>query len=119
VKDFYGPYKEYRQLQLDSERAQKELKQSQKKEQQLKATEKKALKTKLSYKEQKEYETLEKEIEELEQQKTALEEELNSGITDFEILQKLSEQIKGAINSIDEKTLRWMDLEELKEKLSS
>jgi ATP-binding cassette subfamily F protein uup len=119
VKDFYGPYKEYRQLQLDSERAQKELKQSQKKEQQLKATEKKAVKTKLSYKEQKEYETLEKEIEELEQQKTALEEELNSGITDFEILQKLSEQIKETINSIDEKTLRWMDLEELKEKLSS
>ncbi len=118
IKDFYAPYKEYRQMKLEEEKRQRELKQQLKKEQPAGSSGKKPAKKKLSYKEQKEYEQLERDIEVLEQQKTTLENEINSGITDFEQLQKLSEQIKTLMETIDEKTLRWMELEELKEKLS-
>jgi ATP-binding cassette subfamily F protein uup len=105
-------------MKLEEEKRQRELKQQLKKEQPAGSSGKKPVKKKLSYKEQKEYEQLERDIEVLEQQKTTLENEINSGITDFEQLQKLSEQIKTLMETIDEKTLRWMELEELKEKLS-
>ena len=118
IKDFYGPYKEYRRRMLEEEKELKELKQNQKREESAKATEKKRVKTKLTYKEQKEFEQLEKEIEMLEQQKAELETELNSGAGDFEVLQKLSEEIKTVLEAIDEKTLRWMELEELRDQLS-
>ncbi len=118
VKDFYGPYKAYRQQLLEEEKVRKELKQAEKREQSAGVPEKKPVKTKLSYKEQKEFEQLEKEIEILEQQKTGLENELNSGISDFEKLQKLSKEIKIIIESIDEKTMRWMELEELHDRFS-
>jgi len=118
IKDFYGPYKEYRRRMLEEEKELKELKQNQKREESAKATEKKRVKTKLTYKEQKEFEQLEKEIEMLEQQKAELETELNSGAGDFEVLQKLSEEIKTVLEAIYEKTLRWMELEELREQLS-
>lgn len=118
IKDFYGPYKEYRQRMLEEEKELKELKQNLKREESAKATEKKKVKTKLTYKEQKEFEQLEKEIEMLEQQKVELETELNSGISDFELLQKLSEEIKTVLEAIDEKTLRWMELEELRDQFS-
>jgi ATP-binding cassette subfamily F protein uup len=118
IKDFYGPYKEYRRRMLEEEKELKELKQNQKREESAKTTEKKRVKTKLTYKEQKEFEQLEKEIEMLEQQKAELETELNSGAGDFEVLQKLSEEIKTVLEAIYEKTLRWMELEELREQLS-
>ncbi len=118
IKDFYGSYKNYRQMMLDKEKEQRELKQQQKKEQSADIPAKKSVKKKLSYKEQKEYEQLEKEIDALEKKKAALEVEINSGITDFEHLQELSEQIKKIMEIIDEKTMRWMELEELKEKFS-
>ncbi len=118
IKDFYGPYKEYRQRMLEEEKELKELKQNQKREELAKAIEKKKVKTKLTYKEQKEFEQLEKEIEMLEQQKAELETELNSGISDFELLQKLSEEIKTVLEAIDDKTLRWMELEELRDQFS-
>ena len=118
VKDFYGPYKAYRQRILEEEKERKELKQAEKRAQSDETFTKKQVKTKLSYKEQKEFEQLEKEIEMLEQQKVELETELNSGISDFEKLQKLSEEIKAIIDSIEEKTMRWMELEELRDQLS-
>jgi len=118
VKDFYGPYKAYRQRILEEEKEQKELKQAEKRARATETSTKKKVKTKLSYKEQKEFEQLEKEIEMLEQQKVELEAKLNSGISDFESLQKLSEEIKAIIESIDEKTMRWMELEELRDQLS-
>ncbi len=117
VKDFYGPYKAYRQQLLEAEKVQKEQHQAEKKEQLSKTAEKKPVKKKLSYKEQKEYEQLEQDIDALEKEKAALEARLNTGITDFEILQEISGKIKAIMNQLDEKTLRWMELEELKERL--
>jgi ATP-binding cassette subfamily F protein uup len=112
IKAFYAPYKEYRQkLSLKEKTEEKEKKVTKNK------IDKKQVKKKLSYKEQKEYETLETELAELEEKKKKLEEELNSGITDYEKLQAISEEINTLIEKIELKTLRWMELEELKEQL--
>ena len=117
VKDFYGPYKAYRQQLLEAEKEQKEQRQAEKKEQLSKTAEKKPVKKKLSYKEQKEHEQLEQDIDMLEKEKATLEARLNTGITDFEILQEISGKIKSIMQQLDEKTLRWMELEEMKEQL--
>ena len=37
---------------------------------------------------------------------------MNSGMTDYEELNKLSSRIAKLIDLIDEKTLRWMELDE-------
>ena len=111
IKDYYGLYNEYAEKKF---REAKELGEE-KKQQKTKITAKqKSGKKKLSYKEQKEYELLEKEIEELEIERVKIENQLNSGITDFEELKKLSEQIKEIIDEVDNKTMRWMELDELK-----
>ncbi len=113
IKDFYGLYSEYKKRKAE-QKSEKEKPVEKKSHQQ-----KRTVKKKLSYKEQKEYEQLEQEIENLENEKAGLEKKINSGITDYEELQKLSEKIKNIIDLIDEKTLRWMELDELKERLSS
>lgn len=68
---------------------------------------------KLSFKEKRELESLEPEIEELEQEKTALEIELSSGTLSLDDLTTKSKRIATLINLIDEKTLRWMELNEV------
>ena len=70
------------------------------------------VKTKLSFNEKREYEALEKEIEELEKEKEEVENVLNSGIDDYEKLNKLSARIGELIEMIDAKTMRWMELDE-------
>lgn len=73
-------------------------------------------KSKLSFKEQKEYETLESEIAKLESAIKGLTLKMNSGnVTDHEELIDLAKQIEDKSNEIDEKSMRWMELEELKE----
>ncbi|MDX2444317.1 MAG: ABC transporter C-terminal domain-containing protein, partial [Bacteroidales bacterium] len=87
--------------------------------QQTKKTEKLSLqkkepkvKLKLSYKEQREYDQLEIEIEELEVRKMNLEESLDSGISDYTELEKISLEISDIIGLLDSKTQRWMELDE-------
>ena len=60
---------------------------------------------------------MEREIEALEIEKKNLEDRLNSGITDYEELTKISQAIERIMEAMDEKTMRWMELEELKESL--
>ncbi len=114
IKDFYGPYRLYREKKIEAEK----IKERDKKSEKPAKADKKPVKKKLSYKEQKEYDQLMEDIDRLEREKSALEEQINSGITDFEELQRLSAQIKEVMDTIDEKTMRWMELEELKERLS-
>ena len=115
IKDFYGLYSEY----IDKKQKEEKELEKEKKLLNVEKPAKKQVKKKLSYKEQKEYETLEDEIQKLEIEKTELENKLNSGITDFEELQKISGKIKEILELIDEKTLRWMELDELKDQLES
>ena len=125
VKDFPGNYSEYRQWKYDSEDEAEELAKEQKlKEiisannsvveqpvkpvQEVVATEKK----KLSFKEQKELESLDVELPQLEIKKTEIETLLSSGITDAKEIEKLSKQFTFIISQIDEKTMRWLELQD-------
>jgi len=73
----------------------------------------KSLPKKRSYKEQKEYELLEQEIASLEQEKSRLELELNSASEDYQKLEQCSKRIEEVIGLIDEKSFRWLELDEL------
>ena len=125
VKDFPGNYSEYRQWKYDSEAEAEELAKEQK-QKELQATvavqepakqvaveatpivEKK----KLSFKEQKELETLDAELPKLELRKAEIETLLASGITDVKEIEKLSNEFTTISSQIDEKTMRWMELQE-------
>ncbi len=70
-------------------------------------------KKKLSFKEKQELDQLQPEIQKLEKAKEERTSQLNSGISDHQQLQKLSEEIKKLDEKIDVKTLRWLELSEL------
>ena len=125
VKDFPGNYSEYRQWKYDSEDEAEELAKEQKLKEIISAnnlvveqpvkqvvetvtTEKK----KLSFKEQKELEALDVELPQLEIKKTEIETLLSSGITDAKEIEKLSKQFTFVTSQIDEKTMRWLDLQD-------
>jgi ATP-binding cassette subfamily F protein uup len=107
VRDHYGSYSKYRIESEQRKQANKEPVESRPK------AARPRVKTRLSFNEKREYESLEKEIEELEKEKAEVEATINSGIQDYEELNRLSARIGELINLIDEKTLRWMELDEL------
>lgn len=67
---------------------------------------------KLSFKLQRELEDLEKEIPEMEAKKLRLEDELASGISDYNEIQKLSDELKALTEELDQKSIRWLELQE-------
>lgn len=71
-------------------------------------------KRKLSFKEQKELDDLESETKLLENNIESLTAELNSGITDHTKLSEIALQIQSLKDEIDIKTLRWLELSEIK-----
>ena len=73
-----------------------------------------AVKNKLSYKEQKEFESLEKEIADLEIQIKVLNDELNGGLDNDAIIET-ADKISQLSKQLDDKSMRWMELAELKE----
>jgi len=73
-----------------------------------------AVKNKLSYKEQKEFESLEKEIADLEIQIKTLNDELNGGLDNDAIIET-ADKISQLSKQLDDKSMRWMELAELKE----
>jgi ATP-binding cassette subfamily F protein uup len=75
--------------------------------------ESKSEKKKLSFKEKQEFDQLQPEIQQLEKRKENLTTEMNNGTADHAQLLKLSEEIKQVTETIDEKTLRWLELSEL------
>lgn len=110
IKDYPGNYTEYR-----------EWKQEQKEESKLPKVEPvpvKEIETKpisdakrLSYKEQRELELIEKEIGELEKRKKDLENSMGT-TTEYEALQKLSNDLKVNNEILEGKTMRWLELQE-------
>lgn len=67
---------------------------------------------KLSYKVQRELEELEKDIPKLEAKKKELESQLHAGLTDYAEIQKISDALKMLNDSLDEKSLRWLEIHE-------
>ena len=114
VKDFVGSYSEYREYikekekqkrALEREKAQKEVK---KKVQDIPVSLPK--KKKLSYKEQRELEQLEKDLDALGNEKKELEEKLSGGLLSATELNEASVRIGEVITLLDEKELRWLEL---------
>lgn len=69
-------------------------------------------KKRMSFKEKREFEDLEKEIAALTRERESVTDKLNSGTTDFEELQKLSNRIGEITDLLDQKETRWLELSE-------
>ena len=110
VHIYSGNYTDYR---LEQEEPKKPIKSDSKPE--VMNSEPKEQKRKLNFKEEKELLILEAETKELEKQVEVLTSELNSGITDHTQLSDIAIKIKGLNDEIDTKTMRWLELTDLKE----
>lgn len=115
LKDFPGNYTDYREWKEEQDNLEKQQKSKEKQEKPKQDIPKTTSTKKLSYKDQRELEMLEQEIAEMEKEKTSLEDKLNSGFLTSEELMKQSSALGNLIDSIDEKTLRWLELNEKNE----
>lgn len=110
VRDYYGNYSEYQRLKKLETRVRKTSKTRTEKK---KDTRPKKTSNKPTYKQIKEYEQLESEIDQLEKTKADLLEKLNSGKGTPEDMQNWSKEIASLISRIDEKSDRWIELNDL------
>ena len=114
IKDYYGNYTEYR-IERD-----KELKQQKRiaklntppAEENKSKPARASNPNKMTFKERKEFETLEVEIEQLEQEKAELIEKMNSGAGTPQELTDWSRHYQEVESSLDEKSMRWLELSE-------
>ncbi len=112
IKDFVGQYSEYREYmqEVEQQRREAERASSPAKPQQQRTHDQS--KRKLSFKEQKELEQIEADLATLTSERGELEMKLSSGDLPFEELQEVSRRIEMIIASIDEKEMRWLELNE-------
>jgi ATP-binding cassette subfamily F protein uup len=112
IKDFVGQYSEYREYMQEVEQQRREAERSSTpaKSQQQRSHD--TSKRKLSFKEQKELEQIEIDLATLTDERSELEMKLSSGDLPFEELQEVSKRIELIIASIDEKEMRWLELNE-------
>lgn len=113
IKDFPGNYTDYREWRELEEEEQREQAKQQEKKSAPKPVEEKEKPRKLSYKEKKELEALEIEIPKLEEEKADIETQLSSGTLSGDEITALSKRYEELSNLIDEKTMRWLELEEI------
>jgi ABC transport system ATP-binding/permease protein len=114
IEDYTGNYSSYRRKVDEEGRVKRELSETKSKEPFIdKSGREKKQAKKPGFKEKLEYEKLEKEIKELEQEKLNLETSLQSGTQSYEQLHELSSRIAGLIKLMDEKTMRWLELDDL------
>lgn len=117
IRDYHSNYSEYRETKQQMERtAQKQRKEVHNEDtyrEQLKA-QRANDKPKATYKEKKEYEQLTAEIEALTAERKEIESLLSSGTeTDTAKITAASERIGQLIATLDEKEMRWLELDEL------
>ena len=110
IKDYHCNYPEY----MAARNAQRRTETLQKREEKPLYVRERKDKPRATYKQQKEYESLTLEIESLNQEKALLEAELSEGlVSDVARLTKASERIGEIIGLLDEKELRWLELDEI------
>lgn len=111
VKGFMGNYSQYHEYLENKTREEKREIAAQKQETRAEkpATERKKKRT---YKEQQEYEQLAKDIEALETEKKELTSKLEQQL-DYQELEKIGNRISEITNLIDEKEMRWLELDEI------
>lgn len=112
IRDFPGNYTQYREWEKEEDK--KKAIAPQKESAPAPAvvpTESKS--RKMSFKEKREHELLEKEIEQLEAEKKEIEAALATGELPFDKMESMSRRIGEIINLLDEKSMRWLELEEM------
>ena len=116
IRDYHSNYTQYR---LEREAKEARLKEESRREKATLAPQQKSSpdlqpKKKLTYKEQKEYEALTEEIDRLNAERTTLERQLSDGtMTDAGAITEASHRIGEIIALLDEKELRWLELDEV------
>ncbi|MFZ9954886.1 MAG: ABC-F family ATP-binding cassette domain-containing protein [Flavobacteriales bacterium] len=112
IQDFPGNYSQFReQKSMKAALAVEELK-SDKEKAKKEEPEVPKEKKKLTYKERQEYEQLEKEIGELEKKQLSISEEFSSGKLSGDEFNQRSVELAKISTTLEEKTLRWMELAE-------
>lgn len=111
IKDFWGPYSEWKEKQKQEEQAKQQV--ARKEDATQTTAQKPKEKKKLSYKEKREYELLDQEIPALEKEKGELTEKIQDPNLPYEELAKASERLTEITDQLDEKMMRWMELDEL------
>ena len=112
IRNFAGNYTDYRQALANKEFEPKATKKTTDSVQ-VPAKMEAENKRKLSFKEQQELIQLGAEIEKIEKEKELLNQKINSGETDFQVLAVLASEIEKLKNLQDEKELRWLELSEM------
>ncbi|MBR5819600.1 MAG: ABC-F family ATP-binding cassette domain-containing protein [Alistipes sp.] len=112
IKDFVGQYSEYREYIKEKEAMERNTERSTApaKPQQQRTHD--TSKRKLSYKEQRELEQIEKDLQSLGEERSHLETEISSGTLPYDRLAEVSKRIEEIIATIDEKEMRWLELNE-------
>ncbi|MCF0201485.1 MAG: ABC-F family ATP-binding cassette domain-containing protein, partial [Bacteroidales bacterium] len=110
VKGFMGNYSQYKEYQLEKTKTERRDQVEQKKTAPVPT--KVREKTKRSFKENREYEQLTNEIAALEAEKEAINGALNTE-TDYQKLQDLGSRMLEIKDLLDEKELRWLELDEI------
>lgn len=110
IRDYHSNYTDY----LAARNAQRRSESLQKREEKPKYERTRTDKPRATYKQQKEYEAITTEIDALNQEKQQLESLLSSGAeTDVDKLTTASHRIGEIIAALDEKELRWLELDEV------
>ena len=110
IRDYAGNYTQYRNAQA-LQRRDESLK---KRDEKPKYERQRSDKPRPTYKQQKEYESLTQEIEALNKEKSELESLLSNGQeTDVDQLTKASQRIGFIMAELDEKEMRWLELDEI------
>ena len=108
IEDHYCTYSEYREKEIAQEKEFKKIQHLEKQNSKVKAPKKK-----LSFNDQYEYTNLEKEIQDLEKEKSELESNIQVPNIELAEIMEKSERLGIVINLIDEKEIRWMELDEM------
>ena len=110
VKGFMGNYSQYKEY-LEQQEAQQRLVQQAQKSAVKDEPKKVREKTKRSFKEDREYAQLTEEIAALEAEKQQISQDMNS-VTDYQALQQMGNRLQEIKDLLDEKELRWLELDE-------
>ena len=108
IEDHYCTYSQYREKEIAQEKEFKKIQHLEKQNSKVKAPKKK-----LSFNDQYEYTNLEKEIQDLEKEKSELESNIQIPNIELAEIMEKSERLGIVINLIDEKEMRWMELDDI------
>ena len=112
IKDFVGQYSEYSEYMKEREGAERSAQRTSAPQKPQQQRTHDTSKRKLTFKEQRELEEIERDLGSLTAERSTLEQELSAGNADYNRLTEISQRIEEIISLIDEKEMRWLELNE-------